>query len=438
MPNIVIVALNINRQDEDFSTFDQWPAIKKLEWLENRVIAICEDLKIKAPEAAWIICWREYGMTNGPDKRAVSSDIKTIFKKKMLNLTQQYPNVIIVAGTLSTAKHYEAKNEKKLDSIKAYYAEHGWIKEEELKVNLEKQQQISIQEKKITELKTTLPEAGFDVVRNTCYVFSGGFIWRHDKMAPMEETNENCHLQNSIFQPAGSIRNLNSLYAMRHPIKWKHSIIFQVEICREHEFGVLKKTGGSKPLIHFILSDSTDLKLEHIHGEYTVQLDSMYKPRLILSSDEKWNEIPIHFYQSNLIKDEYTLSGPLQPVYPFEKKVLNAFDSIIPLLSGNKLKIMEHIKQKFIEASLQMGGRYSIGTYDCLTNLFDQYKAHLKNDYLVAGFFITGPDVEKMVKDLLLLVKTERINNPLHKDYLAMSDALSIEREQYLAHTKYN
>jgi len=436
MPEVVIVALDINKNDDDFLEFDQLTAIEKIELIEKRIKAICEELETKEPSAAWILTWREYGITDGIDKRAVSSEVKAIFKEKMINLTKQYPNLSIVAGTISTKKHFNSEQEKKLDAIKEFYAEHGWMKEQESKFKeskfkSDKQQQIRKEKKKIKELKTSIPKEGFDVVRNTCYLFSEGTIWRHDKTAPMEETEGNIDLQKAIFQPGGSVRNINSLCAVRHPVQKRTPINLGIEICREHEFAFLKKTSqGSKPLIHFIMSDTTNLNLDHIHGEYAIQLDSTYKPRLILTKDEDLSAIPIRFYQNNLIKNENTLQGPLQPVYPFEKRVLNKLDSIIPLLGGDKRKILEHIKNKFIRSSNEMGC-YSVGSYDCLEDLLNRYRAHLKNDYVISKFslFREGPDLEKMVDSLLDLVQTERTNNPKNKDYLAVTDASPLSEE---------
>ena len=90
---------------------------------------------------------------------------------------------------------------------------------------------------------------GFDVIRNTCYIFNRKHIWRHDKITPINEKHAGD--ENALYQP-GNKKNVNNspICTILHPIT-NYPITMGVEICREHWLGVLK--GQAKKHRYFTL-----------------------------------------------------------------------------------------------------------------------------------------------------------------------------------------
>src|SRR5262245_40027671 len=107
MSKIAVVALDINRSDDAFDEYEKLSGEEKIKYVEKRIKDICEQLKDKEPDAMWVVTWREYGITEGgPESRSISNELKKQFKAAMLDLTRAYPNLTILAGTVSTQKHF--------------------------------------------------------------------------------------------------------------------------------------------------------------------------------------------------------------------------------------------------------------------------------------------------------------------------------------------
>src|SRR5579872_4335966 len=105
--NTVVVTLDINRQlDEKVyqGDFDS-----ELSILTQRLVQVCEELKITQSDSAWIIAWQEYGIRGENSHRALTPQQKDKFKKSLQTIAQNYPNATIVAGTIQTAKFHDRK-----------------------------------------------------------------------------------------------------------------------------------------------------------------------------------------------------------------------------------------------------------------------------------------------------------------------------------------
>src|SRR5437660_879265 len=104
---IAVVALNIHIFDKGYAEYIELPAAKKIEYIKNRIINICIQLEKTEPYSKWYIVWREHGITSETGQ-SVTTKIKHLLKAMIQELTQQYPALTILSGTILKRKTYKA------------------------------------------------------------------------------------------------------------------------------------------------------------------------------------------------------------------------------------------------------------------------------------------------------------------------------------------
>ncbi len=422
---VTIISLDINKNDNDFESYSQLSAIEKIEYIASRIEHICKLLSVKQPHAMWIVVWREYGITDKVN-RAIDSHAKRFLKETFFHLTNKYLQLTVIAGTVSTKKNYTyttstslEANKKKLEYLTEQYKQLSWIKSVEAVKSKKKEQQQIVKEENAIASALVNTDQAFQVLRNTCYVFTSGCIWRHDKKMPMNEDEFNTDLSHAIFQPAHG-KNNNTVCYLNHPIRQQVVVSFYIEICREHEFALMEN--NHKPLIHFLLSDTTHINLNRLHGHYAMQLDSITKPRLIVLDNDN-SECTMQFYQHNVLKKEFTLVGPLALLVPFEKQVIQQLDSCLLYVKKEIRYVLVMIKSAFIK-SCEEGFCYASDSIRCLEALLlehqDIFVKHPIIDFFEAH---NNERLKKTYVSLISLIHQQKERIEKHKDYLSIIDA---------------
>jgi len=317
----------------------------------------------------WLIVWREHGIFGKPNENgffglSTSPEVRQLFKESLKKLALQYsPNLTIIAGTLLTQK----------------------------------------------------PTHSYVLFRNTCYVFHGNEISMHDKMSPFKETKDNHSQLISIFQAGSKKTNNKYLFEVFHPTT-KVDACFGIEICFENQFAILKNASTEQPLIHFLLSNTCDLNIHNACGDYLLQLDSDYIPKLLYlgkNNDKHLGMFIIVLYQNNFADpNDHVLQGPFASIYPFEKKVVDVLDDFLEQHAGleEKSRLILELKNTFINESGQCKEKNS---YPILIKLLTEWK-----DYIVATYFALSAEEKKLYDTLFQLIAHEIKNNTFNKDYL--------------------
>jgi len=411
---IALVALNMNKNADTFEDFDKLPAEEKVLLIKQRIKDICADLQKAEPDSMWLVSWREFGITDKGESKALPRSVKKMLQKEMQELTRQYPQLTIIAGTLSTLSH--STDPDKLNRIKNYYDNHPWVKTRESS-KLKDKHILNEQAKVGKALESeAISREGFDAIRNTCFVFNGNDIWNHDKITPVYE--KNYANRNALFQPGSKKNPQNSSYlTLFHPSTGE-PIRVGVEICREHLFGVLHKSEEDKALIHLILSDSIGMKLNHLQGEYALQLDSKFKPQLILTQTSD-NNFQFHFYQDD-IEEPHQLKGPLKPVYPFVLQVNDKFNAAIEQFPDKK-EILFEIQCRFLSAVKEHDY-----LYDPIDVVYNALEEGLKDERLHMSphsTLFTPLPIMSIINEFRELIAFDRINNVEGMDYRTSQDA---------------
>lgn len=335
----VVVALDIRDSKPGYRFFERMTFDDKLQFLSEKIIAACEELAIREPDAKeWIISWREYGLFN-EYMRYVSVDQRKQLKKAMAELTAKYEKLTIISGTVASARPISQlsriKRSRQYRSVIDAYQE-----------NADRQGSSEFVEHraqsfKVIDNQIASPDAARRpavIIRNTSYVFKGGkCIARHDKTAPFEETT-GLDKEGAMFRP-GRGRS--------HP-----SVVndqFAIEICKEHDDGCLaaQMKSGTKtlPKMQFVISDSIPLAPWHQVCPYLIHIDSVEEVSLTTVIDPA--EAEVCLYRSDVLEFNSQLK-PVAPVNPrvvmFEKIRRCIDDNIVPPLE-------EHLKNKYMTAN---------------------------------------------------------------------------------------
>lgn len=418
---IVIVGLDIKRNDPKYSSFKKLSSDEKIQLLIKNLRKICNNLQAKEPKAMWIIAWREFGAVTESDSRFISNKVKNQFKKEILNLTKDYPQLIVVAGAVASKKHFPTLEYKqRLDTIQKSYEEHRWIQEKE-EVAVREVSSITLELHKIDRAKRQSNMPGIDVIRNTCYVFSGDQVMRHDKNAVYFESLDDSEEADTrmdtkaefnpktemVVQP-GKGRNKSPVIELKKP-----EIRIGIEMCREHGVGVLQHScPENKPFIHFILSDSTALNLNHLHGVYVVHLDSVRNTQFLVTKQQLKKSPQVLFYPVNYFDElQYDLKMPIDPEYPAVIKIYNLLNGAIDQFPENdkRRKALEEIRNILGSSNVA-----NSNLFDCLKALFklndnilfakDKDEGLLKN--LKNSLFGKSlPDIQKLAGIVLGIAK---------------------------------
>lgn len=452
---IAVVALEINKNDkEGYKNYESLPAKKQIQIIQERIHILCKELQEKEPDSMWIIAWREYGITDGKS-RSLSFEDKELLKQAMLELTTRYPNLVILTGPVATHKPVEMS---KLKDVEKIYQEEPFVqiirKQEakeanELANDMETDEQIKRHELKIAQLreqpKENNPDESAYVGTNQMFCIQGKNVQRHDKTAPIDEILAEDPLSTfTVFQP-GKGKNANPFFELKHPITGE-TILVGAETCRENNFNLLQKTAPGQPLLHFIFSDEVRLNVDTMHGQFgTIQLDSIVRPRMILAKPSTGRE-EISTYRSNLFSDNGSLVGPLEPLYPFENRILDSLNTAIKSFPSDhpKHKILQQIKMEFLETTDSFTG---LPIYNCLLENIKQYKevlcveeptppmsilTKLKYSLLSAKVTPANPGVNMKVflASLEAAAKAERLRYPGYKDICSQQEAPIIQGPQ--------
>ena len=436
---IVIVALNNNQRDPSRETFMDFYALsadQKINIIKQRIINICTELKRSEPDALWLIVWREYGVC-GQETIYLTNKERRYLKDEMTALTEQYPQLGILAGTVSSRKYYTRVNEKLQMLNQAYQQpEYEQIKKiEAIGTKIEEDGQFLNHESQFRKVEQTTKTdtKGIFVVRNTAYFFNQGILyWRHDKITPFEEIEPKSQ---DIYQPATK-KNRSCLLHMKHPVTGQE-LVFGIEICREHSFGLLQKevlvSKLSKPLVHFVVGHGTRLQLEHICGTYSLLLDVLKKPRLVQVNQQNITKDEIVLYQHNILVEAQELYGPLIPLYPFALHVFDKIDEVLFQFPENHQtrKMLLLLRKNLQDFSEDISSDLF---YECITvNLrSEEFLKKLYSEEEINSKFINRilslwnkpvPNMKVWVSEMLAMLSKEKCAHPFMYDYDAQSDA---------------
>jgi hypothetical protein len=414
LSDIAIVPLSLESYGTQLGCgFSGFSAEKQIEIIVNRLNQICEDLKIKKPDAMWIILWREYGISEGRDKKKLPTKIKEKLIQEMSLIAKKYPNLVIIAGTISTLSPIPAtKKQEKVERIAQYYKDQKWIVDryqtkgrsffdtDETFFN-EHEQVINARE------KNTM---GLSVVKNACLVFYGDKLWKHHKSIPINERRnfpETCIDNLGLFQP-GSKKNGNnsSVLTVNHPITGL-PVTIGIEICAEHLLSVLQQTSLVKPLFHFVLSDTTTLSTQHMHGDYVLQVDRSHAPRLIVLNELN-NQFSVSLYHNYVMINPYCLEGPLKKDYLFIHQVLDKLQAAFFNNPDHEF-MLETLRDNFLD---------KVKEYDnnpCgVVKVYNELRAILKSlDYHVP--------LKSLANDLRELLAAQEKAYPYEMEYQTLS-----------------
>lgn len=355
--NTAVVVLNIPREDDGFDAFDDLSGKKKIEIFRKRIEEICTDLLVKNPNDPWIITWREYGITEGSDSRAIPKQTKDEFKKVMAELVAKYPNLHIVAGTVATInlkthekakKHLALYNNNEIEKLSRLENEAG-----------ETVGQIEQHKKKFSDTIAS-KQAEIEVLRNTTYIFSHGkTVMRREKNAPFNEVLEqDKDMKGAVYRVGKKGKSLKPTVTLTTPKGKKFRI--GIEKCREHSLQVLKNSKRKKPLIHFVLSDSITLNSDAFYGENVIQSDSVKAPKLIQPDQKTTASSNVILYTTSLLRSE-----PLkekQPFVPFECRIISLIDKARSFVSKGSPKaiFLEKFKAEFQDIMISTENQHMV------------------------------------------------------------------------------
>ena len=122
---IIIVALEICKYlegdiyNDQFTLFDNLSVLEKIAYIKDRIIHLCEKLKVIEPNAMWIFTSREYSITrcNSP----LLTEQKAHFKHEMALLTTQYPQLTIISCNSSQKVFKNNLLKRKLGEVQDHY-----------------------------------------------------------------------------------------------------------------------------------------------------------------------------------------------------------------------------------------------------------------------------------------------------------------------------
>src|SRR5438046_5691280 len=109
VPKIVVIALKIPLFFNNQLDYE-----KQLEKIEVRIRKLCTILNSKENDAdEWIIAWREHGLINRKQQgQSISRLEKNQLKSSMQKLTQKYPKLKIISGTVLSTRLINPNNTK--------------------------------------------------------------------------------------------------------------------------------------------------------------------------------------------------------------------------------------------------------------------------------------------------------------------------------------
>jgi len=286
MSKTVLVALNLPK------SYMCTPFTEQLQFLKTHIETVIALLKKEHNDAdEWVIAAREYGITDLPNNFQIDRDQKALFKTAMASLSKTDPEIaskLSIIGTTATKRLISQSDKeivtRKLNKIaQAYKVNAQFNGDEQFRMHQEQ--------------SLLLAKQDFYQIRNTAYVFSNGeCIQRHDKITPF---NESKLISNGIFKPGVDDSQSNVIHGK-----------IGLEICMEHDQGVLAKTTpkASPPPIQLVVSANVRLKPEHCISPYVCQIDGVQP--ICLVTEQKPNECDVSLYSYDFDKPVLTPKAP--------------------------------------------------------------------------------------------------------------------------------
>lgn len=278
--------------------------------------------KKKFPDHRIILLSHEYAITkaNSSNSKILDYSEHLRIQESLKEFTRLNQNCVVIFP-YAFAKEYQDEHQfPKLLKMAQRYQENSFkksaytVEQEDFENYLDKSQ-ANNREHIIT------------VVRNVCYLLSGGKILsKVDKRVPcFEYTLPNSSMVkaplvqgSTLFQP-GTNRNIISLNKMQS---------LAIEICADHASGLLKSIWNknkSRVTYHLILADSTFLNTKNLIGKFNILCDTITGTSLIQQKGIDKKEAPIVI----AIQPELN-EGLLEYTYKYVKpEILN--DSAISL-----------------------------------------------------------------------------------------------------------
>lgn len=336
---IVVIALDLSFSDDQFVHYNQLSTMEKINELSVKIKYLCTTLSKIYPQDAWIITWREYGITSSASRYITPTD-KTYLKEKMIELTKSYEQLTIIAGSVATVKQYDQNFETKIQQARNYFTTFPLSSNDKVINDWHILQIENIREKIKNNELTSL-----NVLRNTCYIFTNkDCLTCVDKRNPFYETvyaiewwknaAPRVGMKDTIFQP-GNKTNLSSIINLKHPSGEKFPI--SIEICRDHHAG--RAINDSQrlegiPLIQLVLSNKMRVYIDHIVANHYVLIDDNILPQLITKVPNSNFEVML--YHSNCLQTP-NLQGPHKPIIPIEFKLLSELKNIKAIVDESSL-----------------------------------------------------------------------------------------------------
>ncbi|MDR3490642.1 MAG: hypothetical protein P4M12_01200 [Gammaproteobacteria bacterium] len=300
----LIICLDLKRRNA-YTKYESLDAVAKIKKLIARITTICDQLAQTEPQALWIITWRENGITDA-NSNYVSTLSKTYLKEELSKLSLQYTQLAIIGGLSSVKSVRDVGCNKKIIEIEDCYNAYQAFVTNEKNITLNAQWAKHL--KQFTLLKNNR-STQLNIMRNTAYIFQQGNVMKHDKVLPFNETIDSKSQQefNHVFQPAKA-NNANHFFNLTHPIS-KKIITIGIEICFEHNRGILKKQANNNEAvdIHFILSDCVELECSYFYGKYVVHVDSRFDTSIIKTDLHSDKSTDVFLYVNNLLEDNLEL-----------------------------------------------------------------------------------------------------------------------------------
>lgn len=315
IPAVDLIVLDVHRRHKDFKYYDRLPVAQKIERICELIHAEMRLLAHKK-QSMKLFVMREHAITNRLSLFC-DNDARVILKEKFLQLTQQYPDICIIPGTISTKKHYSALTVENYNMLEQAYM-HPFLQSmiqrennsQETVTTTHKEKKSSLVSSHLKQLHQLDKTKGFDVQRNSMYVFFGKSKDRRDKLVPYNETMDarsKASPANVVYRPFK--KNVKSpVITFIHPYTGQ-SIVIGFEICIEHCVGYLKSELRDKTVdLQIIISDSATVTPWNICADYVLHADSMRGCRFIASPDA--NKLDVHFYHVDVLDYDSVLIEP--------------------------------------------------------------------------------------------------------------------------------
>lgn len=345
---INIVAIELLKEMAGYESYQVQNAGEKIQYLAETIEKITLQLIEKYPNDIHIFVWRENGISNG-NSRYLTVEDEEILKEFFGCLAQKYKSIVIIAGSISVKKAKATYKSPLFNKLKRQFGtplmNEIMFRENEMALHMEHQidvdscYQVDLHYNNIIEAEKKYAADFKEVstVRNTAYVFQGGEIFRHDKVAPFFEGQlDTGQCVDALFKPAKS-KTSSPFITLMNPFSNK-KISICVEICRENSVSYAKnlqhKSHFPQVDIQFLLSATVEPTLEGICGEFFLHVDSVNPVALVKLGDSPLN---IQLIKVNDLKIE-KICEPISAKYFIHGKIYDQINKVIKELPDSDLK----------------------------------------------------------------------------------------------------